>query len=67
MDFPIEMTHAGSGQVYLAPNNLAYVDALANGWTVKASKPVKAPASKPKPSIKSLKKSLDLEEILTTM
>mgnify|MGYP007063539813 CR=1 FL=1 len=67
MDFPVEMTHTGSKEVYSASDNLAYVDALANGWTVKASKPVKAPASKPKPSIKSLKKSLDLEEILTTM
>jgi len=67
MDFPVEMTHAGTKDVYLASDNLAYVDALANGWTVKEAKPVKAPASKPRPSIKSLKKSLDLEEILTTM
>ena len=67
MDFPVEMTHAGSKEVYSASDNLAYVDALANGWTVKESKPVKAPASKPKPSIKSLKKSPDLEEILSTM
>ena len=67
MDFPLEMTHVGSKEVYAASDNLAYVDALANGWTVKESKPVKATTSKPKPSIKTLKKSPDLEAILSTM
>ncbi len=67
MDFPVEMTHAGSKEVYSASDNLAYVDALANGWTVKESKPVKATTSKTKPSIKTLKKSPDLEAILSTM
>ncbi len=67
MDFPVEMTHAGSKEVYSASDNLAYVDALAKGWTVKESKPAKAPTSKTKPSIKTLKKSPDLEAILSTM
>ena len=65
MEFPIEMTHKGSKEVYSASNHLAYVDALAHGWVKKSTA---APAAAPKKTpVKSLKKSPDLEEILSTM
>ena len=65
MDFPIEMTRPGTKAVYYAPNNLAYVDAQAHGWVEKSKA---APAAAPKKTpVKSLKKSPDLEEILSTM
>jgi len=65
MKFPIQMTRPGTKEVYLAPNNLAYVDALSHGWVQKNE--VAAAAAPKKTPVKSLKKSPDLEEILSTM